>query len=92
MNKEIIVINGDNELPKERIEEILLQHKAKIVQSPSKNNYCIIVDNPRTSRTNNIIKSKRYDVVTLDWFRRVIKEENWPSLQDFLPWDLTILS
>nr|XP_034177241.1 DNA ligase 4 isoform X2 [Osmia lignaria] len=87
-DKEIYVINGDNELPKERIEEILLQHKAKVVQSPSKNNYCIIVDNPRTSRANNIIKSKRYDVVTLDWFRRVTKEENWPSLQDFLPWDL----
>lgn len=29
-----------------------------------------------------------YDVVSLDWFKRVIKEENWSSLQDFLPWDL----
>lgn len=27
-------------------------------------------------------------MVTLDWFRRVTKKENWSSLQDFLPWDL----
>lgn len=26
--------------------------------------------------------------MTVDWFKRVTKEENWPSLQDFLPWDL----
>lgn len=29
-----------------------------------------------------------YDVVTIDWFKRVTKEDNWSSLQEFLPWDL----
>ncbi|CAK9814912.1 DNA ligase 4 [Anthophora quadrimaculata] len=86
--KEICVINGDNELLKEQIEQTLLQHKAKVVQSPSKENYCVIVGNVRTARASNIIQSKKYDVVTLDWFKRVTKEENWSSLQDFLPWDL----
>ncbi|XP_003701870.1 DNA ligase 4 isoform X1 [Megachile rotundata] len=87
-DREICVINGNDELPKERIEKILSQHKAKVVQSPSKNNYCIIVGNAKTARAANIIESKKYDVVTLDWFKRVTKEENWPCLQDFLPWDL----
>lgn len=46
--KEICVINGDDELPKKRIEEILLQHRAKIVQNPLKGTYCIIVGNVKT--------------------------------------------
>ncbi|KOX77101.1 DNA ligase 4, partial [Melipona quadrifasciata] len=87
-DKEICVINGNNELSKEQIEKIFLQHKAKVVQNPLKENYCIIVGNAKTARANNIIQSKKYDVVTLDWFKRVTKEENWSSLQDFLPWDL----
>ncbi|KOC59775.1 DNA ligase 4 [Habropoda laboriosa] len=86
--KEICVINGDDKLPKEQIEEILLQHKAKVVQTPSKENYCVIVGNIKTARASSIIQSKKYDVMTLDWFKRVTKEENWSSLQDFLPWDL----
>ncbi|XP_076233598.1 DNA ligase 4 isoform X2 [Calliopsis andreniformis] len=86
--KEICVINGNDELPKEQIEQTLLQHRARVVQNPLKDNYCIILGNIRTARANNIIQSKMYDVVTVDWFKRVIKEENWSSLQDFLPWDL----
>ncbi|XP_050487709.1 DNA ligase 4 isoform X2 [Bombus huntii] len=87
-DKEICVINGVDELPKEQIEEILLQHRANVVQNPLKENYCIIVGNVKTVRASCIIQSKKYDVVTLDWFRRVTKKENWSSLQDFLPWDL----
>lgn len=47
-NKEICVINGNDELSKEQIEKILLQHKAKVVQNPLKENYCIIVGNAKT--------------------------------------------
>lgn len=47
-DKEICVINGNNELPKERIEEILLQHRAKVVQNPLKENYCVIIGNVKT--------------------------------------------
>ncbi|XP_076284249.1 DNA ligase 4 isoform X2 [Lasioglossum baleicum] len=86
--KEICVINGDDELAKERIEEILVQHRAKVVQNPLNENYCVIVGNVKTARAKDIIQKKIYDVVTLDWFKRVIKEENWYSLRDFLPWDL----
>ncbi|XP_043255246.1 DNA ligase 4 isoform X1 [Colletes gigas] len=86
--KEICVINGDNELSKTDIEEILLQHRAKVVKNPLKENYCVIVGNVKPARAKNIVESKEYDVVSLDWFKRVTKEENWSSLQDFLPWDL----
>ncbi|XP_076659516.1 DNA ligase 4 isoform X2 [Halictus rubicundus] len=86
--KEICVINGDNEFAKERIEEILHQHRAKVVQNPSNEQCCIIVGNVKTARATNIIQNKKYDVVTLDWFKRVTKKENWFSLSDFLPWDL----
>lgn len=47
-DKEICVINGNDELSKEQIEKILLQHKAKVVQNPLKENYCIIVGNVKT--------------------------------------------
>lgn len=47
-DKEICVINGNDELPKERIEEILLQHGAKVVQNPLKENYCVIIGNVKT--------------------------------------------
>lgn len=47
-DKEICVINGNDELPKKRIEEILLQHKANVVQNPLKENYCIIIGNIKT--------------------------------------------
>ncbi|XP_078034928.1 DNA ligase 4 isoform X2 [Augochlora pura] len=86
--KEICVINGNVEFPKERIEEILWQHRAKVVQNPLNETYCIIVGKVKTARANNIIQSNKYDVVTIDWFKRIIKEENWSSLNDFLPWDL----
>nr|XP_033321134.1 DNA ligase 4 isoform X2 [Megalopta genalis] len=86
--KEICVINGDIEFPKERIEEILWQHRAKIVQNPLNETYCIIVGKAKTARANSIIQSNKYDVVTIDWFKRTVKEENWSSLNDFLPWDL----
>ncbi|XP_026675159.1 DNA ligase 4 isoform X3 [Ceratina calcarata] len=87
-NKEICVVNGDDEFSKEQIEIILSQHKAKVVQSPLKETYCIIVGDVRKPRANHFIRSKEYDVVTVDWFRRVTKEENWSSLGDFLPWEL----
>lgn len=47
-NKEICVINGDDELPKEQIDTILLQHRAKVVQNPLKENYCVIIGNVKT--------------------------------------------
>ena len=47
-DKEICVINGNDELSKEQIEKILLQHKAKVVQNPLKENYCIVVGNAKT--------------------------------------------
>ncbi|CAL7949835.1 unnamed protein product [Xylocopa violacea] len=87
-DKEICVISGDNEWPKEQIEKVLMQHKAKVVQNPSEKTYCIIVSDPKKPKENYYIQTKEYDVVTVDWFKRVTKEENWPSLQDFLPWDL----
>lgn len=46
--KEICVINGTDELPKEQIEEILQQHSAKIVQNPMNTTFCVIVGNNRT--------------------------------------------
>jgi len=46
--KEICVINGADELPKEQIEEILQQHSAKIVQSPMNTTFCVIVGNNKT--------------------------------------------
>lgn len=48
--KEICVINGTDELAKEEIEEILLQHSAKIVQNPMNTTFCVIVGNNRTVR------------------------------------------
>ncbi|KAK2580191.1 hypothetical protein KPH14_012455 [Odynerus spinipes] len=86
--KEICVINGDDELSKEKIEDTLLLHRAKIVQNPSKETYCVIVGNANKAKAKNIIHSNKYDVVTIDWFKHVTKEENWGTLEDFLPWYL----
>lgn len=47
-NTEICVINGDDELGKEDLQIILLQHMAKVTQNPSKNTFCVIVGNPET--------------------------------------------
>jgi len=46
--KEICVINGTDELAKEQIEEILQQHRARIVQNPMNTTFCVIVGNNRT--------------------------------------------
>ncbi|XP_011688012.1 PREDICTED: DNA ligase 4 isoform X2 [Wasmannia auropunctata] len=87
--KEICVINGVDELPKEQIEEILQQHSAKIVQNPMNTTFCVIVGNNRTIRGKEVIKSSgKYDVVTLDWFKRVTNQSDWASLNNFLPWEL----
>ncbi|XP_039307186.1 DNA ligase 4 isoform X4 [Solenopsis invicta] len=85
--KEICVINGTDKLPKERIEEILQQHCAKIVQNPMNTTFCVIVGNNKTMRGQEVISGK-YDVVTLDWFKRITNSFNWVSLDDFLPWEL----
>ncbi|KAI4490315.1 hypothetical protein M0802_010692 [Mischocyttarus mexicanus] len=86
--KEICVINGNDEISKEDIMEQLLLHSAKVVQNPSKETYCVIVGQDNKAKAKNIIQSKKYDVVTLDWFKRITKEENWSGLESFLPWDL----
>ncbi|XP_071580318.1 DNA ligase 4-like [Temnothorax nylanderi] len=88
--KEICVTNGTDELPKEQIEEILQQHSAKIVQNPMRNTFCVIVGNNRTIRALEVINSKKYDVVTLDWFQRVTNQSDsdWASSDNFLPWEL----
>ncbi|XP_071646957.1 DNA ligase 4 isoform X2 [Temnothorax longispinosus] len=86
--KEICVINGTDELPKEQIEEILQQHSAKIVQNPMNTTFCVIVGNNRTIRGKEVINSQKYDVVTLDWFKRVTTQSDWASLDNFLPWEL----
>lgn len=46
-NKEICVINGDEELSKSDIERMLLQHMAKIVQNPRPDTFCVVVANPK---------------------------------------------
>ncbi|XP_031843344.1 DNA ligase 4 isoform X2 [Nomia melanderi] len=86
--RKICVINGDNELPKEHIEKVLMQHRATLVKNPLNDNYCIIVGNVKTARAQSIIQREEYDVVTLEWFKRVVKEENWSSLEDFFPWEI----
>ncbi|GAB1869757.1 DNA ligase 4 [Camponotus japonicus] len=86
--KEICVINGTDELAKEQIEEILQQHRARIVQNPMNTTFCVIVGNNRTIRGKEVVDSGKYDVVTLDWFKRVTNRSNWASLGDFLPWEL----
>lgn len=87
--KEICVINGTDELRKEEIEEILQQHNAKIVQNPMNTTFCVIVGNNRTIRGKEVVNSGKYDVVTLDWFKRVTNSSSdWASLNDFLPWEL----
>ncbi|XP_015178067.1 PREDICTED: DNA ligase 4-like [Polistes dominula] len=85
--KEICVINGNDEISDEEIIEQLLLHRAKVVRNPRKETYCIIVGNDKKAKAHNIIKTNKYDVVTLDWFKRITKEENWGTLEDFLPWD-----
>ncbi|XP_018312220.1 DNA ligase 4 [Mycetomoellerius zeteki] len=89
--KEICVINGTDELSKEQIEEILQQHSAKIVQNPINTTFCVIVGNNRTIRGKEVVNSGKYDVVTLDWVKRIntnINRSDWTSLIDFLPWEL----
>ncbi|KMQ92908.1 dna ligase 4-like protein [Lasius niger] len=86
--KEICVINGTDELAKEQIEETLQQHSARIVQNPMNTTFCVIVSNNKTIRGKEVINSGKYDVVTLDWFKRVINQSDWASLGDFMPWEL----
>lgn len=31
-------------------------------------------------------------MVTIDWYERIIKEENWGALESFLPWELLCVS
>ncbi|KAK0161116.1 hypothetical protein PV327_009628 [Microctonus hyperodae] len=93
--KEFCVINGEekliskqNKLTKPDIEQILLTHSAKIVQNPSQNTYCIIVGNPETAITQNLISCKKYDIATVDWLRRATQEDNWSNIVDWYPWEL----
>lgn len=39
-------------------------------------------------RAKEVVNSGKYDVVTLDWFKRVTDRSRWASLDDFLPWEL----
>lgn len=35
-----------------------------------------------------MVNSKKYDVVTVDWFKRITNQSDIASLDDFLPWEL----
>lgn len=52
--KEICVINGTDELTKERVEETLRQHSAKIVQNSMNTTFCVIVGNSKTVRNRGV--------------------------------------
>lgn len=80
-------LHGNDEISKEEIKEQLLLHMAEIVENPREETYCVIVGNDKKAKANNIIKTNKYDVVTLDWYKRITKEENWGALKSFLPWD-----
>lgn len=56
--KEICVINGDDEFSKENIEHVLLQHRAKIVQNPKKETFCVIAGNIMKVALNIFMKNQ----------------------------------
>lgn len=39
-------------------------------------------------RGKEVVNSGKYDVVTLDWFKRVTNRSDWTSLDNFFPWEL----
>lgn len=56
-DKEICVINGTEDYPKENIQEILESHCAIIVEYPTSTTYCTIVGNTTTVRITSLCNS-----------------------------------
>ncbi|XP_043277633.1 DNA ligase 4 [Venturia canescens] len=92
--KEFCVMNGEEGSPNKRklskndIELLLCTHGAKIVQNPGNETFAVIVGNPKSERVKNVVKTRKWDVVSLAWLKRVTDEKNWHRETDFFPWEI----
>lgn len=39
-------------------------------------------------RAQNVIESKKYDVVNLNWLKRATRPESYGKIEEFYPWEL----
>ncbi|XP_046628908.1 DNA ligase 4-like isoform X1 [Neodiprion virginianus] len=87
-DKEICVVNGNDEISKEDVEKIVREHGGSIVQNPGGKTFCAIVGNANKLKVKNMIQGQKYNVVNLEWLLRATRPENFASLQPWLPWEL----
>ncbi|XP_046751398.1 DNA ligase 4-like [Diprion similis] len=87
-DKEICVVNGNNDISKESVEKIVREHGGSVVEHPGRKTFCAIVGTANKLRVKNMIQGQKYNVVNLEWLLRATKPENFASLQPWLPWEL----
>ncbi|XP_071117642.1 DNA ligase 4-like [Haliotis cracherodii] len=82
--KEFCVINGPSDFTKHDMEKKVVEFGGTIVQNPGSSTFCVLAYKVIV-RVNNLIKRDVYDIVKVDWFRRLANAQRW---LDWTPADM----
>ncbi|KAL8610583.1 hypothetical protein ACOMHN_006302 [Nucella lapillus] len=77
--KEVCVMNGSPDLSKTDIERNLVQMAATFVQNPGGSTSFVLAEK-MVVKVANLIKTDKYDIVKVSWFRRLLEAGTW------IPW------
>ncbi|XP_076463012.1 LOW QUALITY PROTEIN: DNA ligase 4-like [Babylonia areolata] len=77
--KEVCVMNGPADLTKPQIERKVVEMGAKFVQNPGSTTSFVLAEKIAI-KVNNLIKTDKYDIVRVSWFRRLLEAGCW------IPW------
>ncbi|KAK7101253.1 DNA ligase 4-like [Littorina saxatilis] len=77
--KEVCVINGPADLTKQQIERKVKEMGGEFVQNPGSSTTFVLAEKVAV-KVANLIKTDKYDIVKVTWFRRVLDAGHW------IPW------
>ncbi|KAI6661708.1 DNA ligase 4-like [Oopsacas minuta] len=77
--KEFYVVNGSPDFSKNAIELKIASYGGSFRQNPTPDTFCVLVHDVNF-RVKNIIKTRKYNVVKLDWFIKCVEEDKFIPL------------
>ncbi|RWS25980.1 hypothetical protein B4U80_00160 [Leptotrombidium deliense] len=71
--REICVINGSEDFPKSKAEELVKMYNGSLAANPGENNYCVLANTVDDMKSRNMIQSANYDILKLTWFIKCVE-------------------
>nr|KAG5701196.1 hypothetical protein BaRGS_023305 [Batillaria attramentaria] len=77
--REVCVMNGPSDFPKAELERKVVELGGTFVQNPGHTTSFVLAEKT-VVKVSNLIRTDKYDIVKVDWFRKVVDSGRW------IPW------